>query len=537
MPTPGRGRHTSRFAREDDPGAFGRALTERNVLGVTGASMLVRRAFFESLGGFDEAHSIINNDLDFCLRSLDRGKRVVYTPYCRLIHHEMSSRSSMNDLYDIEYFENTWGSRFAEGDPYYNPFLSRSEDNGGADPEPVELIYGGHPMMQRDEVRAILAVKLDHVGDFITAFPAFRRLRERFPRAKLSVLASTASAKLARLEPAIDQVIEFNFFNEASGQGRIPLSEEALEALGRRLAVEGFDIAIDLRKHTETRDLLRYAGAKITAGFDVQSRFPWLDVAVEWDEDRPLFAKRQHVADDLTRLVEAVSIACDGDRRMIGVAAPEHSAAAPLSAESEALFHKPVLCVHPASGTPMRTWPAKHFAELIDLILAEYDVNVALIGSASEGRVLGDIAAAVRMPGLVTPLGGRIPLDKLPQFLARCALFIGNNSGPQHVAAGLGVPTLGIHSGVIDSHEWAPVGPAAVAVRRNMMCSPCYFALPEQCSRGLACLNELRPGDVIGTCRRLLAIRGGAARRQANSPGDASRALRSAPLTAMQKNC
>jgi GT2 family glycosyltransferase len=107
MVGPGLGRHASRFAQEDDPGSFGRTLTQRNVVGVTGACMLVQRSFFEALGGFEEAHMVINNDLDLCLRSLDRGRQVVYTPYAKLIHHEMASRSSMNDLYDIKYFEKT----------------------------------------------------------------------------------------------------------------------------------------------------------------------------------------------------------------------------------------------------------------------------------------------------------------------------------------------------------------------------------------------------------------------------------------------
>ncbi len=513
MVAPGLGRHASRFAREDDPGSFGRTLTQRNVIAVTGACMLVRRSFFETLGGFDEAHAVVNNDLDLCLRSVDGGKHVIYTPYAKLIHHEMASRKTMSDLYDGKHFENRWRMKFAEGDPYYNPRLTRVEDHFATDLEPVQIIHGGHPLMQRSQVRAILAIKLDHIGDFITAFPAFRRIKERFPEAKLSVLASTASVKLATLEPAIDEAIEFNFFNEKSSLGQIEVSAEAFATLRRRLASERFDIAIDLRKHADTRDLLRHAAAKLTAGFDSESRFPWLDIAIEWERDFPLFAKRQHVADDLVRLVESVALACADDRRTIGDAAMEgwNDAAGPEA--PEALFDKPVVCIHPVSGNLLRTWPAKYFAELIDLIAAEFDVNFAVIGGEGDRKIVDEMFTSVPMPSSATSLVGRIPLERLPHFLARCALFVGNNSGPQHIAAGLGIPTIGIHSGVIDSHEWAPIGPAAVAVRRDMTCSPCYFALPEQCSRGVACLNDLRPGDVLATCRKFLSIRGWSSRR------------------------
>ena len=53
----GIGRHAFRFAAEDEPGYFGLALTQRNVIAVTGACMLVRRACFDALGRFEEAHS------------------------------------------------------------------------------------------------------------------------------------------------------------------------------------------------------------------------------------------------------------------------------------------------------------------------------------------------------------------------------------------------------------------------------------------------------------------------------------------------
>ena len=69
LATRGTARHAFRFAAGDEPGYFGLALTQRNVIAVTGACMLMRRGVYQALGGFEEAHEIINNDLDFCLRA------------------------------------------------------------------------------------------------------------------------------------------------------------------------------------------------------------------------------------------------------------------------------------------------------------------------------------------------------------------------------------------------------------------------------------------------------------------------------------
>src|SRR5690349_7528386 len=79
-------RHAFRFLAGDEAGYFGLALTQRNVIGVTGACMMMRAAVFAANGGFDEAHPIVNNDLDFCLRVHRNGLRIIYTPYSKLLH-------------------------------------------------------------------------------------------------------------------------------------------------------------------------------------------------------------------------------------------------------------------------------------------------------------------------------------------------------------------------------------------------------------------------------------------------------------------
>ena len=350
---------------------------------------------------------------------------------------------------------------------------------------------------------------MDHIGDFVTALAALRQIKKHFPAARLCLLAGAATAQLAWLEPCVDEVIEFDFFNARSSLGPLAMSEGDLLELRRRLSPHRFDIAIDLRKHTDTRHILQYTGAKWTAGYDNEGRYPWLDVSIEWDGDRTLVAKRHHVSDDLLRLVDAVATICAVDRNMI---APEVSAS--WTQDSLAglplrmLLSRPLVCVHAVSGNVMRQWPLGHFARLIELLLRNFDVHVGLIGTAEDQTTIEQIACEVGQPRAVFCLAGVLPLKSLPQFLSQCSLFVGNNSGPKHIAAALGVPTVGVHSGIVDAVEWAPVGPVALALRRNMSCSPCYLSEPGKCRRNLACLTELEPRDVLPVCHRLLGARG-----------------------------
>ncbi len=500
----GMGRHAFRHADAADPGYFGLALTRREVMAVTGACQLVRRDVFEHLGRFDEAHDVINNDLDFCLRAHRAGLRTIYTPYATLIHHELTSRDHLPDVFDTTRFTSEWRALFAAGDPYFNPNLSRYADDYRVDDEGVRRMYAGHPLVDRATVKSILVVKVDHIGDFITSLPAIRRLKSAFPGARLTALVAPASASIAAVEPAIDECIPLEFFFERSELGEKELTDSDLDALTARLAPYRFDIAVDLRKHLSTRHLLLCAGARLNAGYDSIETFPWLDVAMEWDGDKALTRKRSHIVDDLLNLVRAIDEACEPDRRLFE---PEPTAM-PVTEMPEAarhLFDRPVVAIHPGSGNVMRQWPEKHIPPLIDLLTERDDVSVLLIGGRDDEEKAASIMAQVARPDRIGSVAGLIPLKDLPRLLAACALFIGGNSGPKHIAAGSGVPTIGVHSGVVDPGEWGPMGERSVALYREMSCAPCFLAKPEHCPRGMACVEMLDPALVHRTARMFLA--------------------------------
>lgn len=498
-------RHAFRYSAQDDPGYFGLALTQRDVIAVTGACLMTRRDTFEALGRFDEMHDVVNNDIDYCLRVWRHGLRTIYTPHTTLIHHELASRSDIADNYNAAAFESQWRSIFVAGDPFFHPRLAKDRDDYSIEWEPVEVLCAGHPILQRDSIRRILIVKLDHIGDCVTALPAVRRLKRHFPAARITVLTGRASKPIWALEPAVDELIEFDFFHARSSTGLIERSEEDWRELRQHLAPHRFDLAIDLRKHWETRPVLKYTGARYLAGFDMKGKFPWLDVAIEWSEDIALIRKRQQTTDELINLVDAVAAAGEADRTVFAqLPAPLGDEALAAIPEAGRIFHKRVVCVHPSVGNEMRQWPWEYFGLLIDQLIETQDVHVILIGGPDEAEFGTKILEASAYPKSVWSVIGHVKLGDLPALIARCALFVGNNSGPQHIAAGLGVPTVGIHSGVVDAREWGPMGIHACAIHRVMTCAPCYHSKLEDCHRELACLRGLLPADVLRVCQRLL---------------------------------
>jgi ADP-heptose:LPS heptosyltransferase/GT2 family glycosyltransferase len=532
----GTARHIFGYTRDDDPGYFGLSLMQRNVIGVTGACLLTRRDTFAALDGFDTAHSIINNDVDYCLRVHAKGLLSVITPYARLIHHESVSRAELGEKYDAAKFAARWRPAFLDGDPYFNPNLSRDDVDCSPEREPCRVIYASRPLFARQRIRRILVVKLDHIGDAVTALPAVRRLKRHFPQAAITVLSSRANRAVWAQQPEIDEIVEFDFFHARSALGLIGLSTGQLDALRGRLGGANFDLAVDLRKHPETRDILKYTGARHLAGFDYRNQFPWLDIALEWDGDVSFAGKRQPIGADLANLVDAIAASSEpaDSAPLFPAAASETLPKAVLALD---LFKRRVVAVHAGAGAETKTWPASYFGELIDLLIEREKVNIAIVGAPDEAEIARSVIQSARSRDSIFDLTGKLPVSQLPAFLSRCALFVGNDSGPKHIAAGIGIPTVGIHSGLTDAREWGPAGPRAVAIQRAMTCSPCYILERADCPRNLACLNGLRAGHVYGQCRRMLAmkvaapplIRPGRAKRRSGAARAGGRDLRGAP--------
>lgn len=120
----GHGSHAFDGAVENQSGPFGSPEWYRDYQAVTGACMCVRREVFEELHGFDEIYQVGYGDIDFCLRAVDLGYRVVYTPFARLIHHEGASRKFSQPPADVLRASVRMYPRIIWGDPYFNPNLS-----------------------------------------------------------------------------------------------------------------------------------------------------------------------------------------------------------------------------------------------------------------------------------------------------------------------------------------------------------------------------------------------------------------------------
>ncbi len=130
------GGHAHRYLPGSHPGYFGRASHIADVSAVTAACLMMRRAVFSEVGGFDPELAVAFNDVDLCLKIRQRGYRIIYTPYALLYHHESLSRGYEDTpekqarfLAEVDCIRKRWGEVLDAGDPYYNPNLTVDDDD------------------------------------------------------------------------------------------------------------------------------------------------------------------------------------------------------------------------------------------------------------------------------------------------------------------------------------------------------------------------------------------------------------------------
>ena len=111
--------HIRREFPETDAGYFFSTCSNRNYLAVTGAVLMTRRSIFEKVNGFDERFAINYNDVDYCLKVVESGERIVFASGAELYHFESISRERTVADDEVNLFRNRWG-KLVSSDPYYS---------------------------------------------------------------------------------------------------------------------------------------------------------------------------------------------------------------------------------------------------------------------------------------------------------------------------------------------------------------------------------------------------------------------------------
>jgi len=409
------------------------------------------------------------------------------------------------------------------------------------------------PLVRRtpSAINSVLYIKPDHLGDLLLATPVLAALRQRLPNARVTALVGPWSRMVLQRNPDVDLLLTCPFpgFERRPAGGRsqesgvrswstfiarlrslvtryspalpfdtaVPLSADEGQGNSR---VEGslvtpyvtllryalllragrYDLAIIGRDdHWWGAALALLAGVPCRVGFAVPECQPFLTNALPWNP-------RAHVTDQGLELIQALSSQCSmlnaQFRARFDPAQADITWANDWIA-AHGLADAPLVLLHPGTGGPAKLWFAERWAAVADALQAD-GARLVLTGGPDELALVAEVAA--HMQSVALALAGQTSVGQLAALMQRATLVLGVDSGPLHLAAAQGVPTIHLY-GPGDAGRFGPWGDGArhVVLRAELWCSPCgEFAA---CPRGLArpeCMELIAVARVVERARALL---------------------------------
>lgn len=342
----------------------------------------------------------------------------------------------------------------------------------------------------------ILIRATNWVGDAIMALPALRAMRSRFPDAEIAILARPYVADIYRDQEICNQLIAYD--PQAAHAGIL-----GRERLAAELRAQKFGLALLLQNAFDAAWLAWRAGIPERIGYARDGRSFLLTKAIPVPKIGEIPPHERFYYLELLRRAGWMDSLPHESLISLNVSEQSRRRAEEFLARSGVRSNSLRIAIGAgAAYGSAKCWPPSRFAELANRLQAETDADVILFGTAAEAAVTRAISSELRRPPI--DLTEKTSIADLPALLSQCHLFIGNDSGAMHVAAGVGLPVVAVF-GPTDPFGTAPVTPRHTIVQQKPYCSPCFL---RHCPTDHRCMRVITPEMVEAAVKPWLAAVG-----------------------------
>ena len=304
---------------------------------------------------------------------------------------------------------------------------------------------GGQEGLDLSQVRRVLVVRLDEIGDVVMTSPFLRELRRNLPSAWVTLVVKPGLYNLVELCPYVDEVLTYNW--DAPRLLRSLYRNACILRLAKScLWPRRFDLAILPRWDTDYYHgtfLAYFSGARWRVGYSEQVN------SSKQGLNKGLDRLLTHALKD-SSLMHEVEYNLNVIRLLQGEVQQGHLEL--WVGKDDDLFAQAVWQRHavvpqhlivafgPGAGAQKRQWPISSYKDLGLWLQRSYGSRLALIGGPGE-EMLGDELEKELGPSTIN-LVGKTTLRQTAAVLRRVSLYVGSDAGPMHIAAAVGAPVV-----------------------------------------------------------------------------------------------
>lgn len=369
------------------------------------------------------------------------------------------------------------------------------------------------PPRRPPEVRSILLLRLERIGDLLMTLGAFESVRATWPRARIDLVVGSWNLELARQFPWVDRVEALDA--PWLARGRSAAGALALVRQARSWRDRHYDLAINLEGDIRSNVLLALSGAPWRVGFSMAGGGAALTHPVS-------FETTVHTDENTRRLVAEAASTLGQPLVAPRPAWPRLALPEVVSRDVDRLLgpadDRPLVGLHVSGGRAIKQWHPARFGEAAGRVAKTIGGRLVLTGTPGDRPLVEAAKGTIPEEVVVLDLVGPLDLLTLAGVLGRLTLYVTGDTGPMHLAAAMGTPVVAVF-GVSDPRRYAPLVPLRRIVRLDLECSPCNRVRrpPARCQGHVPdCLEGISANAVSLACLELLAE---ARERVAQNPG------------------
>jgi len=348
-------------------------------------------------------------------------------------------------------------------------------------------------------VQNILVIKFFGLGSILLATPALSLMKREFPEAHIAFLSFGSNAQLLERLASIDTVLTIDNSSVFAFVRDIFRTIRLIRRIRPELA---FDFEFFSKFSTLVSGL---SGAPIRAAFSLPTQWRTSIVTHQVPLDKGL-----HVVHSFCEQVVLVS--------QVNSDPPPIEPPQVYQADHDSLLRKfpvdaqriVVINVNAGHTFLERRWPANRFSELVSTLAVEDDCVFCFIGNSGEFDYVSSVIRGTGCSDRCINTAGSLSLPELAALLQRSEVLVSNDSGPLHLAAALGIPTVGLY-GPESPEFYGAFQSDSENLYKGISCSPCmniYAAKQFRCPYDAQCMKEISVDQVLSSVRSLILVNG-----------------------------
>lgn len=362
----------------------------------------------------------------------------------------------------------------------------------------LDIIQRPFVRQARLHPRRIVLIKPCCLGDLIMTTPLLEVIQSNYPDATLTYVAGTWSKVIPEHHPAVQKVLDCG---SVGIPGRYSLKDYIKFAM--LLRSQHFDMAFVLDRSPMLTLLPWLAGIPRRIGPDSLGRgFSLTDrVAVSTSPTH-----LQHQVEIYLDLARTLKLSIDSPRMRFVTTATEQQAIPPTDGLQVAVF--PGGGSNPGMELTAKRWPLERYRQLVHRLVHECHARVLLLGGPDDVALNNTLMSELETPmDSVFNLAGKTSFGQLAAYLEACALFIGNDSSPMHLAAAVGTPVIAIF-GPTSPQEYGPYpldDTQHIVIWHNPKGRPCFFLGKMRPCENCTCMETVTVDEVWRAVQQLLS--------------------------------